>query len=219
VASSNLNLEDQQKQEISTFLEKFRQGQVCVHPTDTIPGLTCDPKNDRALQNLEQIKKRTQKKSFVSLVPSFEHALGFWQPLPELWLRLIARIWPGPVTFVWKARTNLPRCLVSERGEIALRFPQLGPSADWFLKVMKQLDCPIPSTSINCEGEIPLVGGKELEEFCKTNGIYLAKFIPSSGASIPSSVIRILSDENFEFLRIGSFSKEDFLKIYTSLKK
>lgn len=211
-------MQKKQKQQTSTFLRKLRDGKVCVHPTDTIPGLTCDPWNETAVLSLEQNKKRTQKKTFVGLLSSFERAKEFWQPLPEFWLKFIPRVWPGPLTFIWKAGTNVPTCMISKTGELALRCPRLHPEADWFRKVMEQVDYPLPSTSINYEEGTPIVDAKELASFCKTHSIYLPELLPISKNNLPSSLIRIVDNEHFEWLRKGAFAEEEFSKLYTSLK-
>ncbi len=216
--TSNEFLEEYKKLQTSTFLEHLRQGHVCVHPTDTIPGLSCDPYNAHAVQNLEQIKKRTQKKAFVGLVASFENALEHWEPLPELWKTLIPQIWPKPISFVWKARQNVPKCLVSEHGELALRFPLLNTSSDWFYNVMTQMKTPLPSTSVNYEKNPPLSDKQDISEFSKRHGLYLADLAPAEKTSLPSSVVRIKEDASMEWLREGAITKEEFQKFYSRIK-
>ena len=216
-ADKNTNLRE--KDEVSDFLSHLSQGRVCAHPTDTIPGLTCDPRNAKALQSLEEIKKRTQKKAFVGLVPSLDRALDFWEPLPEFWRVLLNKIWPQSISFVWKARTNVPACLLSESGELALRYPRLDPEAEWYYQLMNELDTPLPSTSINYEGQPPISSIPELEEFCKQHSVYVPKDLPSHSGKGASSVLRIIDEDRFEWLRVGAFSEEEFDRIYSSLKK
>lgn len=204
---------DEQKQQTLQFLEAFSKGEVCVHPTDTIPGLTCDPRRPSSVQNLDKIKKRGAKKSFVALVDSFDSAQKYWEPLPTFWQDLIRKLWPGPITFVWKARANLPTCIVSHLGEIALRHPRLSPETVWFEKVMEQILVPIPSTSINYADGKPILGGKELEEFCAKYAIYLPKMLSHSSGTA-STVVRILDETRYEFLRVGAVSEKEFLSVY-----
>lgn len=214
------SLEKMQNLEVSLFVKAFRGGQVCVHPTDTIPGLTCDPFNSKAVERLNEIKKRTLSKTFVGLVPSIDKALESWIELPRFWGQALREIWPKPITFVWKGRENLPTCLLSERGEIALRYPILGKDTQWLYKVLKELPYPLPSTSINDQGQPPLVSKKEVENFCELNKVFLPEMIfEKSPRAQPSTVIRILDAEKFEFLREGAISKQTFITLLDNIKK
>lgn len=200
----------------SSFLDNLRRGRICVHPTDTVPGLTCDPRDTSALDSLERIKKRSQKKPFVGLLASFDQAFHYWQDLPPFWHDLIPKIWPEAITFVWKARSNVPVCFLSKEGELALRCPKLPKDALWFQKVLETLDSPLPSTSINYEGEASLTDEKELKEFCKIHDVYLPAHLPQTPAALPSSIIRITKGAHFEWLRKGAFSESNFVKIHAA---
>jgi len=220
VIRASILLEEKQNQQVLTFLRNLKEGKVCVHPTDTIPGLTCDPWNESSIESLEQNKKRSEKKAFVGLISSFEKALRFWQPLPKFWIKLLPYVWPRPVTFIWKAGTNVPTCFVSQNGELALRYPRLQPEAYWFHRVMDQVDYPLPSTSINYQKGTPIVSGEELSDFCKMHSIYLPDLLPPPppAHSLPSSLIRIIDEKNYEWLRKGAISPDEFSLLYNSLK-
>ena len=69
------------KQQAEAFLGAFQQGRTCLHPTDSVPGLTFDPTSASAIENFFSVKGRGEK-GFVCLSSSLETALNFWQPLP-----------------------------------------------------------------------------------------------------------------------------------------
>ena len=202
----------------ANFLRNWQAGRVCVHPTDTIPGLTCNPADTRAIQRLEQLKKRTQQKALLGLVADFSTAQRFWQTLPALWEELIPLLWPAPLTCVWKSRASVPPCLVSERGELALRQPLLARDDRWLLTVLQKLSYPLPSTSINYEGEAPLSGEHDLAQFCAKHAVFLPPISWEAKNTAPSSVLRIIDEKNFEWLRVGALSEEKFQAIYLRIR-
>ena len=205
--------------EILQFIENLEKGRVCVHPTDTIPGLACDPRNPSAVRALEEIKKRTEKKPFVGLVASFEKAQVFWEELDPLWKRVLAKVWPNTVSFLGRARKNLPSCLVSQTGELALRVPRLRPEAEWFYEILQRMDVPLPSTSINWEGERPLLNRSEIESFARNHGVYLTSLAIEGSQQQASSLIRIEASGAYTFLREGAYSRQMFEDLFTLCKK
>ncbi len=199
---------------ISLFLQHFKSGELCVHPTDTLPGLTCDPRHLEALSHLAKIKSRSKTQSYVGLVSSLEQARqSMWQALPSSWSEKIERLWPGPITIVWKAQTGLPSCLVSEQGEVALRNPALQEKDRWLYKVIEALAMPLPSTSINLAKETPLISTTEIQNFCQTHRIWCPPIDVTSENIAPSTIIRIIDAERFECLREGALSKTQLIKL------
>lgn len=209
----------EEEREISLFLEAFNSGRVCVHPTDTIPGLCCNPFDAEAVASLQEVKKRAGNKVFVGLVPSLEVAKTFWKTLPSSWELFLSEFWPGPLTFLWEARKTTPDCFVSDKGELALRYPKLREDSLWFFRVMLECKGPVPSTSINYGGEPPRVRSKDIFDFQKETNVYISKIWKEpQGASKPSSLIRILDEKNYEFLREGAVSKSQFSQLWSSFQ-
>ncbi len=215
--SLEIPLCDQER--IANFLKNWSDGRVCVHPTDTIPGLTCQPDNAAAVRRLEDTKRRDPNvKTMVGLVASFAQAQHFWRELPPLWKKLLPLLWPGPLTLVWKSQDHVPSCLVSDLGELALRHPQLREADQWFEHVLNAVKQPLPSTSINYATQAPILGGVELQSFCVQNNVFLPPLSESPAGSRPSSVLRIIDDTHYEWLRKGAFSEDAFDKLYNQAK-
>ncbi len=184
------------------FLQHFRLGQVCLHPTDTICGLTADPANKAALQRLAACKGRAESKSFVHLVDSLATALAFWEPLPGNWETLLASIWPNPLTVIWKQRANSG--LHTPDTTLALRWGQL-PS--WYQLVLAALKRPIPTTSVNHADAPAITDWAEAVAWLEKHHGYAPRGWCNMGPrkNTPSTLIRLDEDGTFQVLRQGAF--------------
>ncbi len=194
------------------FIFAFQSGQVCLHPTDTIPGLCFDPLNPLAKKNLEKIKGRGLNKGFVCLVSSLEKALTWWQPLPEKWHQALTRLWPGPLTVVWSNKSAPVSVLDPFDKTLALRYPHLDEKQVWFQKVLQSLEVALPSTSCNKSNEPPKTSWHEARDFSCSQKPEI--FIPSiddpvlQENQLPSTIVRILPDGSYKILREGPITSE-----------
>lgn len=137
------------------FEKALRKGMVCLHPTESLPGLTWDPDLDLPWKAVLQAKGRAPDKPFLALVPSLEVALTMWEPLPAGTRERLGRWWPGAVTVAWRASPAAPRSLVAPDGTLALRCPLFPEEARWFAQLLESYGKPLPSTSVNAQGAPP----------------------------------------------------------------
>ena len=49
---------------LNDFIKAFNSGKICVHPTDTIFGFTCNHKDKVVVDKLKNYKKRSSDKPF-----------------------------------------------------------------------------------------------------------------------------------------------------------
>jgi L-threonylcarbamoyladenylate synthase len=192
------------------FLDSLKQGLLCLHPTDTLPGLTFDPDSLAGRQALVELKGRTDAaKPFLGLIDCVTKAQRYYQPLPERWLRVLAELWPGPLSVVWKASHLAPTSLVAEDGTIGLRVPELPAEAAWFRQVLVALDRPLPTTSVNRAGEPPAIqfadAGRLLS---RAKASFIPEWSPAQlPAAAPSTVMRIMPSGAYSLLRQGAMPK------------
>ena len=192
------------------FIQKLDEGFVCLHGTDTVPGVSFHPLKPGAKGELSNIKGRELAKPCIGLVGSLKKAQKFWQPLPEMWLQKLGQLWPGPLTVVWKASPEAPMTLVGDDGTIGLRVPSLpeDSSTEW---VLQNIEYPLPTTSVNRAGQPTLV---ELEDCVSFLSQFPKSFSPEISQTeikqgmLPSTIIKI-NETGFEMLREGSFSREE----------
>lgn len=191
-----------------SFLEALERGLVCLHPTDTLPGLSFNPASKEARKRLYTLKGRDFGKTLISLVSSLDKAKSFWKPLPQGWEKILGQLWPSKLTVVWKASSLVPGNLVGEDGSIALRCPQFSASSDWMMRVLGSVSYPLPSTSVNFSGEKSKKTWEEASLFCEEKGIFIPNLEKIQKFSEKASTIIRLEEKSFKVLREGAVTEE-----------
>ena len=175
-----------------TTAEELKKGGVVVIPTDTIYGIVALDGNDDAIDRIYRIKRRPRDKKLIRLIGSLDLLIKYTEQYPK---ELIDKYWPGPLTIVFKARSQ---------GTVALRYPK-----DVFLerlfKYLGQRAIVAPSANIS--------GDKEL---FNCNDI-IAKFrdkvdiIVCNDKSVEkkaSTIIDISDENNWRIIRQGELEVE-----------
>lgn len=128
----------------------LRAGQVIAYPTDTVWGLLALLEDNAACQRIYTIKGREPGKPLQVLVCDLESALALTEPQYHGKLRLVAKLWPGPLTMVVPGRGIPP--WISPDGTVGLRMP-----ADPVLcQLIWEVGGHVAATSLNKSGEPPV---------------------------------------------------------------
>lgn len=135
---------------VDAALPHLRAGGVLCYETETSYAIGCDATNARAVRAIFLLKDRERGKPFPLIVASRAMAER-WATVTPLAQRLARRCWPGPFTFVLRARRRLGRGVVAQNGTIALRVPA-HPIAR---ALARRLGRPIVATSANRSGDPP----------------------------------------------------------------
>jgi L-threonylcarbamoyladenylate synthase len=162
----------------------LRAGGVAIAPGDTMYGLIGVAPDAEA--RLRRVKGRGDDKPFLHLIAEASWVGRFSDD--EIPPRL-ARHWPGPLTLVFSLRTG---------GTAALRVPD----HPFLRDVLRALDRPLFSTSVNRAGSPPLVTIQEMRRELETDvdAIYDAG---SQAPGEPSTLVD-LTRRPFEILRQGA---------------
>jgi len=124
-------------------------GGIISYQTDSIYGLSCDPYNQHACQQLNQIKQRANGKTFILLASQFSQLLPL---LHDSVFQHEETICSGtePSSWVVKANTNIPHWLTTNN-TLAIRLSN-DPITDYICSRIKR---PVISTSANLSQQIP----------------------------------------------------------------
>jgi L-threonylcarbamoyladenylate synthase len=96
-------------------------GGVISYPTEAVFGLGCLPENRAAVERVLAIKRRSWRKGLL-LIGSELAQLEQFVVLPtEPRLSEVLAGWPGPVTWVLRARPYAPRWISGGRDSVAVR--------------------------------------------------------------------------------------------------
>ena len=98
-------------------------GGVIAFRTDTFYGLGVDPLNAAAVKRLWELKGREEGKPILLLISDREQVERFVSTTSSRFMQLAKQFWPGPLTIIGTARSQLPLELTAGTGTIGLRLP------------------------------------------------------------------------------------------------
>ncbi len=192
IISSNTN-------EIAKALNK---NQVVCFKTDTIWGLSANPTNKEAIKNLYTFKQRNVDKPFIFLVKKDEDLSKLVESISPTEQKLINTFWPGPLTIIFKAKNNLDILShYTQKQTIALRMP----NDSFCQEILTKINYPLPSTSVNIEGQPFLNSFEEIAKTFKDNDFVIYQL--ENNTTKVSSTIVCCEGEKVNVLREGSITK------------
>lgn len=199
------------------FIQAWQQGFVCLHPTDTIPGLSFNPRSNEGLQRFCDIKGRRPDKTTICLLASVELAKTYWLALPAGWQRALSKGWPAGLSLIWYASSRVPESLVRDDGTIAFRVPQFSDHDRWMSDVLTELQIPFPTSSVNQSGEPSAACWSDaVKKLDGLAGIYIPNDQTNSESvsnkAVASTLIRICEDDQgsgYQIIREGSFDERN----------
>jgi L-threonylcarbamoyladenylate synthase len=96
-------------------------GGVIAYPTEAVFGLGCLPENRGAVERVLAIKRRSWRKGLLLIGAELAQLERFVVLPPEPRLGEILASWPGPVTWVLRARPRVPSWISGGRDSVAVR--------------------------------------------------------------------------------------------------
>ena len=129
----------------------IRSGGLIVYPTETLYGIGADATNATAIRKVSKAKQRRETKPILVIVDSQEMLRELVGNVSEPAKLLIERFWPGALTLVFKASSDIPDELTQGSGTIGVRIP----SSNLCLKLLAETRVPLTSTSANVSGKSP----------------------------------------------------------------
>jgi len=175
---------EESEREVAAFVARtLREGGVAAFPTDTVYGLACSGRDGRGLARLRKLKgDRTAP--FILLIARREWLGSLAARVSPLASELASRFWPGPLTLVLDAASNLEPAVVGEGGTVAVRLP----ASDLSVAICEELGEPVASTSANRPGGKPATSAEEVADVFEKEVDVIVDG-GSSPASVPSTVV------------------------------
>jgi L-threonylcarbamoyladenylate synthase len=188
----------------------IKRGELVGVPTDTFYGLSADPFNLAAIEAVFQAKGRPETKALPILVSSIEQAVTLMREVPDIFLVLAHKFWPGALTLVVEATHRLPLKVTGNSGRVALRWANSPiPTA-----IIEAVGGPITGTSANLSG---FPSCTNAEQIVKQLGNCLPLILDAgdTGAVLASTIVRIDGD-HWTLAREGALPEEEILKALKS---
>ena len=191
-----------QAADLTAAVSALKRGEVIVFPTETLYGLGADALNFSAVEKVFHLKGRDPNNPFPVLVADLvmvDSLVAAISPLAKL---LMTRYWPGPLTLVLPARTEIPRALVNSRGGIGVRLS----SQPLATELVRLLGHPLTGTSANPSGQPGAQTVAQAKNYFNENiSVYV-----DGGAlhSRTGSTVAAIEKDRLRIIRAGEISRE-----------
>lgn len=126
----------------------LRRGEPALFPTETVYGLGVAVGYAEGPDAIFELKGRDRSKPVAWLISEAEDLLVFGKVVPEFVRVLANTFWPGPLTLIVRASDLVPESFRSAEDTIGLRMP----SNETALALIRELGCPIATSSANKAG-------------------------------------------------------------------
>jgi L-threonylcarbamoyladenylate synthase len=188
----------------------IKRGEVVGIPTDTFYGLCADPFNLAAIEAVFQAKGRPETKALPILVSSIEQAVTLIRDVPDVFLILAHKFWPGALTLVVEATHRLPLKVTGNSGRVALRWANSPiPTA-----IIDAVGGPITGTSANLSGFPSCTNAAQIVKQLG-NRLPLILDAGDTGATMASTIVRI-DGNDWTLAREGALPEEEIAKALES---
>ncbi len=125
------------------------RGGVVAFPTETFYGLGADTLNETALRKIFAMKGRAEDKPLLLLIAEMAWVPRLVRRIPPGAERLMEQFWPGPLTLVFEASSELSPFLTGASGKVGLRVSSHAAA----LALTRAAGRAITATSANLSGE------------------------------------------------------------------
>ncbi len=168
----------------------IKRGNVVAIPTDTFYGLSADPFNLAAIERVFQIKGRPENRALPILVDSIEQAVALARDVPDAFLTLAHKFWPGALTIVVEATHRLPLKVTGNSGRVAVRWADSRIAT----ALIGAVGGPVTGTSANLSGHPSCSSASALAEQLGTR-IPLILDSGDTNGTLASTIVKIDGDE------------------------
>ena len=132
---------------ISSALKILQQQGTLLYPTDTIWGIGCDARSDKAVEKIYQLKQRDDSKALICLVNSLDMLQEFVGEVAPQLLPHLNDV--RPTTVIYPQVKGVSKRLIAADGSIGIRIVK----DPFCAALIDALNAPLVSTSANISGE------------------------------------------------------------------
>ncbi|MDR2802184.1 MAG: threonylcarbamoyl-AMP synthase [Prevotellaceae bacterium] len=131
-------------------VQALRNGGLLLYPTDTLWGVGCDATNEKAVEKVYALKRRTDSKSLILLASGMDMISRYVSQIPAIAYNL-TDVADTPLTLIYPQARGLAANVPAADGSVALRIVQ----HDFCRQLLYKFRRPIVSTSANLSGQLP----------------------------------------------------------------
>jgi L-threonylcarbamoyladenylate synthase len=174
------------ERDIEKCLDVLKSGGLILYPTDTVWGIGCDATNEKAVEKIYKLKKRSDEKAMIVLVAA-EKDIMQHVAAPDLSLFDYLEKATKPTTVVYDGALGFANNLIGKDGSIAIRICK----DEFCRQLIKRFRKPIVSTSANISGKPAPKFFKEISNEIKNGVDFIVHYKQNDESSAePSSLIK-----------------------------
>ncbi|MDR1489943.1 MAG: threonylcarbamoyl-AMP synthase [Desulfovibrio sp.] len=163
-------------------------GELLIFPTETVFGLGGDAMNAKAVEAVFRVKRRPVHKPLPVVAGSRSQLDCAIPPPADAEARLMELFWPGPLSIVCRARTELPSALSAGSGRVAVRVsPHPAVRA-----LCRESGLVLVATSANISGNPSARRLGELDERLAGRVAGVFYFPPDPAGGKPSTLVEVV---------------------------
>ncbi len=185
---------DKQAEQIA---ERLKAGEIWIIPTDSIYGIMCDALNQKAVRAVCDLKGINPEKNNLSIICDEISMASEYARIGDKTFSMMRDNTPGPVTFICKAQSNLPKEF-KKRKTVGIRIPASLTAR----MIAEKLGNPLLTTSIEYEDDDYARNPELISEAYdgKVDGIVMGE----DGGTVPTTIIDCTEDSP-SIIREGLF--------------
>ncbi len=192
----------------------LRSGNVAIFPTDTVVGIGASTDAPDALTMLYKAKGRDAEKPVAWLVGSRQDLSKYGEGVPGYAMALADAFWPGPLTLVVAASSEVDARFRSNAGTIGLRMPASSAA----LQLIRRLGAPLATTSANRAGEAAPCSMGDVDPYFAPEAVRFDGCSNRGPASGTASTVVDCTGSMPRVLRAGTIPSSEINRIATSAK-
>lgn len=174
-------------EDIKKACEVMAAGGIILYPTDTIWGIGCDATNEKAVQRVYELKRRTDNKAMLVLMDSEAKLDRYVSDVPDIAWDLIS-VSDKPLTIIYSSAKNLATNLLGADGSVGIRIT----NEEFSKKLCERFRKPLVSTSANVSGEPSPANFSEVSEVIKEGVDYIVSYRQDDmSKATPSGIIKL----------------------------
>lgn len=142
--------------------EAIKSGGIAIVPTETVYSFVVDAFNFEAQKALYKIKNRNIKKPLIMMAYDI-NSVRVFVDISKKALRIAQKFWPGQLTLIFPTK-EVGKILSGGRKNLGVRIP----NNRFMLKLLKEINAPVFTTSVNVSNE---KSAKNVDEALKFDGV------------------------------------------------
>lgn len=137
------------KNKLKIAADALKEGKIVAFPTETVYGLGANALSPTAVEQIFKAKGRPSDNPLIVHISDKENVYELTENIPDKAAALMDKLWPGPLTLVFKKSPIIPSIITAGLNTVAVRMPE-HPVARELIRLAA---IPIAAPSANVSGK------------------------------------------------------------------